>query len=372
MCLYPQRRRNKKYLATKKNQGNIPSYPIIGQDEYNCDIIDERVAYVEYECGQCIECREKKARQWQVRMAEEVKNDIHKYFLTLTFSPEGLQEIYKILPDGRKMDNVAAKLAMRRCLERFRKRHGHSLRHWYVTELGHEGTERIHMHGILFTDEELKFEVLEEQKDGYWVNWDLWKYGKCFLGKYVSERTVNYLVKYIIKVDEVHPDYKAIVLCSPGIGRNFTETRTFKELYKYKPKDVKNWYRLPNGAKTILPKYYKNKAYNEDERELIWRESMDEDRSFIFGNKYENRDVPNETMGNILRKAKEINKSLGYGDDKLAARMKDYNITYKQLISQKRLARLNYLARKYNIDPDSPRGQRLQENVKKCLKNLED
>ena len=99
---------------------------------------------------------------------------------------------------------------------------------------------------------------------------------------------------------------------------------------------------------------------------------MDEDRSFIFGNKYENRDVPNETMGNILRKAKEINKSLGYGDDKLAARMKDYNITYKQLISQKRLARLNYLARKYNIDPDSPRGQRLQENVKKCLKNLED
>ena len=45
-----------------------------------------------------------------------------------------------------------------------RKRTKKSIRHWLVTELGHEGTERIHLHGIIFTEEP---EIIETD----------WKYG---------------------------------------------------------------------------------------------------------------------------------------------------------------------------------------------------
>ena len=41
-------------------------------------------------------------------------------------------------------------------LERIRKKTGKSIKHWFITELGHEKTERLHLHGIVWgigTDE---------------------------------------------------------------------------------------------------------------------------------------------------------------------------------------------------------------------------
>ena len=44
------------------------------------------------------------------------------------------------------------------------------------TELGHNGTERIHLHGILFTNE--KTEIIQ----------DIWKYGIIWIGQYTNEK----------------------------------------------------------------------------------------------------------------------------------------------------------------------------------------
>ena len=38
--------------------------------------------------------------------------------------------------------------AIRLCLERVRKQTGKSIKHWFITELGHEKTERLHLHGV--------------------------------------------------------------------------------------------------------------------------------------------------------------------------------------------------------------------------------
>ena len=35
-------------------------------------------------------------------------------------------------------------------LERVRKLTGKSVKHWFITELGHEKTERLHLHGIVW------------------------------------------------------------------------------------------------------------------------------------------------------------------------------------------------------------------------------
>ena len=50
------------------------------------------------------------------------------------------------------MENKIATLAVRRFLERWRKKYKKSVRHWLVTELGQKNTEHLHLHGIIWTD----------------------------------------------------------------------------------------------------------------------------------------------------------------------------------------------------------------------------
>ena len=61
MCLYPRLIKNRKYLINKKNNGNVPTPN------------DERVKYVSIGCGKCIECTKKRARDWKVRLNEEIR-----------------------------------------------------------------------------------------------------------------------------------------------------------------------------------------------------------------------------------------------------------------------------------------------------------
>ena len=74
MCLYPKLIRNRKYSLTKKNGGVIP------------EMIDERIEFVPVGCGKCVECMKKKARGWQIRMHEELKDEPNRVMVTLTVS----------------------------------------------------------------------------------------------------------------------------------------------------------------------------------------------------------------------------------------------------------------------------------------------
>jgi hypothetical protein len=84
MCLYPRLIKNRKYIANKKNGGIVPPFS------------DNRVLMVPVGCGKCIECKRKKSREWQVRLAEELKHNKTKaYFVTMTFSNENYKIINK-------------------------------------------------------------------------------------------------------------------------------------------------------------------------------------------------------------------------------------------------------------------------------------
>ena len=136
MCLYPKLIPNKRYLPTKKNGGVPPVCP------------DERLRYITAACGDCYECRKQKQRQWVVRMSEENRQTPNAYFLTLTIDDKSYKELkkkYKL-----KDNNDIATKAIRLCLERVRKQTGKSIKHWFITELGHEKTERLHLHGIVW------------------------------------------------------------------------------------------------------------------------------------------------------------------------------------------------------------------------------
>lgn len=328
MCLYPKRYINKKYTATEKNGGVIPTLPVIGTDEQGEPIYDERVLFIEIPCGQCEECRKQKTREWQVRLTEELKEHKYPYFITLTFDPKELKQLCHKSRLGEC--NAVCAYAVRHMLERYRKDHKKSLRHWLITELGHEGTERIHMHGLLFSDEPLTF---MESKEEHFYTWKYWKYGMIYVGDYCTLRTINYIVKYINKIDTDHKGFNGQILASPGIGKQFLERLQKYEstMYRYKPKQTKDYYLLPTGSKIKLPTYYKNKLFTEDEKELIWRDFMDTDKETIAGINYNHRTTDNGTLANIVDKAQEINKRLGYGDDSKEWRKKPYNITKRML-----------------------------------------
>ena len=136
MCLYPKLIKNRKYIANKKNGGDIPPLPLIN---FNGKLIpDERVLWVPIGCQKCMECRKKKAREWQVRLLEEVAYNNKALFVTLTFSNESIAKIGNKLNGkltGYERDNEIAKIAVRRFLENWRKHTKKSVKHWLITEL---------------------------------------------------------------------------------------------------------------------------------------------------------------------------------------------------------------------------------------------
>ena len=317
MCLYPKLVLNPKYKANKKNGGKAPP------------LLDERVKYVAVGCGNCIECRRQKAHEWQTRLAEEIRTSKNGIFVTLTFSEESIEKLTnEIKESDESIENSVATLAVRRFLERFRKENKRSARHWLITELGHQNTERIHLHGLIFEDAE------QIKKH--------WKYGWIYMGQYVNESTINYIVKYITKMDVEHKGFKGKILCSKGIGSNYLN-RTESQFNKYKENDTREYYRLRTGQKTSLPIYYRNKIYSEEEREKLWIEKLEKQERYVLGQKIKINKGEDEYY-RALKEAQKKNERLGYGTDEEEWTVKAYKrqrkyLKYKKMIEDKTLLR---------------------------------
>lgn len=290
MCLFPKLIKNPKYKPNKKNGGHPPF----------CH--DVRTLYVPIGCGECMECLKKKAREWQVRMQEEIRHDRTAKFITLTFTEESLKELAQCVTGDTIEENEIATIAIRRFLERWRKKYGKSVKHWFATELGHNGTERIHLHGLIWTDKS-KLEIEER-----------WQYGMIWQGQFVNEKTINYIIKYIHKRDKDHPEFKAKVLTSKGIGKGYFYRNDYK-LNKYKEKETKEEYRFKNGTKCSLPIYYRNKIYTEEEREKLWIEKLNEQIRWVGGEKVSVTKGHKNYM-ELLKYYQKLNRAMGYGEPK--------------------------------------------------------
>jgi len=312
MCLYPKIILNRKYTANKKNGGIIP------------ECKDERTKYVPIGCTKCMECRKQKARQWQVRLQEEIRVTKHGQFVTLTISTKELLKLNTEITGitGYERENEIITLAVRRFLERWRKEYGTSVKHWLVTELGHGTTEHIHVHGIIWTD---KKEEINR----------IWKYGYTWIGSYVNERTVNYIQKYVSKQDLAHKEYRPKILTSAGIGGNYIN-RVDAGLNKYKINgETKETYTTRQGIKINLPIYYRNKIYTEEQRELLWIEKLDKQERWVNGIKID-ISKGDERYYKVLTEAREKNERLGYGDDKINWERKKYELQRRNLIFEQR------------------------------------
>lgn len=332
MCLYPQLIRNRKYQPNKKNKG----HPAI--------IKDERTRFVPVGCGKCIECLRQESRQWKIRLSEEIKTSKNGTFITLTYSDESIKQLTEYTTkelekeikkcktfkeqlkienkmSGYALDNEIATKSVRLFLERYRKKYGKSIKHWLVTELGTNGTENIHLHGIIWTEN-----IAEIEK--------IWQYGYIWKGQYVNERTINYIVKYITKSDIKHTTYKPRILTSKGIGKKYTETTTATE-NRYNGTETKETYRTNTGHKIALPIYYRNRIYTEEEREKLWLQKLDKEERFVLGQRIDVSETYNE-YNEALKEAQEKNERLGYGKPQVKWNTEKYENQRRDLLRLKR------------------------------------
>lgn len=358
MCLYPKLIRNPKYKENKKNGGRVPA------------VNDTRVLLVPIGCQECIECRKQKGNNWKIRLIEDIKTNTNGKYITLTFSNESIKELAKERQKlkGYALDNAIATLAVRRFTERWRKEFKKTIRHWLVTELGHNGTENIHMHGILWTDE--PYSKIRE-KWGYGFIYPRNEYEER--KNYVSERSINYMIKYVTKVDLQHKFYKSIILTSNGIGANYIpyETYTIEWCEQWTNRDkngkwtVKNYtksktiktdkknitnavtnrfqgektdegYRTTKGHKLGLPTYYRNKLYTDEEREELWIHKLNKEKRYVLGREID-ISKGEEQYYKALKTAKAKNKQLGFGEGKNQWIREQYENERRQIMINKRI-----------------------------------
>ena len=359
MCLYSTIILTRKYPENKKNGGIVPA------------VSDKRTLYVPIGCGHCMECRKQKTNSWRVRLLEDIKEHTNGKFVTLTFSTESLKKLTSYIrdgaddpfniPEGYELDNTICTVAMRLFLERWRKKYKRSLRHWIVSELGHGATEHVHLHGIVRTEQEIASQEKVRQY-GY-----VWK-GKLkghhkgipVLENYVNAKTVNYITKYVCKIDLIHQKYKPVILSTDGIGRNYIEEYSHTEekiilhinkktkerrwyvrkIKRYRKKQVGEYkgnyytgedtnqsYRTSTGHKMALPTYWRNKIYNDDEKEKLWIQQLDKGERYVNGKKI---DVSKSEWPYYyaVKEAQKWNRELGYGGNE----KKDWNrLKYEQM-----------------------------------------
>lgn len=315
MCLYPRLIPNPKFKTSKKRGYYKPSQH------------DSRLNYVPIACGKCYECRKKRAREWKIRLAEEIRHG-KSYFVTLTIDDENLEKIKDELEIEKTKgnENSIATTALRKFLERCRKKTKKSLRHWCVTELG-EDNGRIHLHGIFFGEDAVQL-IIEK-----------WKYGYVFIGTFVNERTINYITKYMLKDDINNREFSGKVLTSPGIGARYFEREDWK-FNRYRGEDTREYYVFRNGAKAMLPRYYREKIYSEEEREKLWIQKLDKGDTWVMAEKCK---IDSKEYKNLLEYHR-IRAIQLHGDNEVLWKEKQY---WKRLEKQRNVYRKRKHMQKY-------------------------
>lgn len=173
-------------------------------------------------------------------------------FATLTFSEESLKK----LEYDKEEPNKAPQKAISLFRKRWWKKYKTPLKHWLITEMGHDNTQRIHLHGLIWT------ELTEEQFEKEWG------YGWIFFGYEISERTINYIVKYVTKKDEDNPEFNGKIFASKGIGKDYINKNSLKR-HRYQDRFTEETYRTDSGIKVALPTYYRQKIWTIQEREAL-------------------------------------------------------------------------------------------------------
>lgn len=248
-------------------------------------------------CGHCYQCLQQRRNMWTFRNLVEFYFSKSAYFLTLTYSDIGIQRL-PLCPDT--FIRLADKSHYQKFLKRIRKEYGPvKLRYFGCHEYGKKYF-RPHYHIILYFSDDIKLKTSDVQQ--------FWPYGYVTVDM-LNQARIHYCSKYLQKAfrfeyfigepsmwiseeeskNGINSAFEKLVRYTyrkntfnfmsrmPGIGAQMLHSDFIKYV---RNNSVDNYARVWfMGQQYPLPKYFKDKIFTEEERQLIYpniRDKLDE------------------------------------------------------------------------------------------------
>lgn len=265
-------------------------------------------------CGQCINCRINRSRDWANRIMMECKDFKYNYFVTLTYADKHIP-IKKTLNEETG-EVITGKTLSKKDLQKF----NHDLRQYWERKFNHTGIRyyecgeygsenlRPHYHCIIFnlpylTD--LTLYRVTDIGDKLYTSKTLeniWKKGYVVVGE-VTYDSAAYVARYVLKKHfgkDADAYYKALakdpefttMSRMPGIGRNYYEENK-ETIYATDEMFIQG----KKGIVKVKPSTYYDRLYEQDNPEGFKKIKRKRDRANILGTKNTKNHV--KTVNNI-------------------------------------------------------------------------
>lgn len=220
----------------------------------------------EVPCGQCIACRLNKAREWATRIMHESKMYNENCFLTLTYDQQHAPWVNDFRTTVLKSDMQTFMKDLRSHIAPVK------VKFYGVGEYG-EKKGRAHYHICLMGWIPKDLVLWKKTKAGnLYTSVELdkvWKNGRVIVGN-LDFDSAGYVARYCTKLltgkaaeyyerENIVPEF-ALMSRRPGIGKAWLD--------KY-GKEIKSFHNVVfKGKKYKVPRYYKDKVYDEMDRDI--------------------------------------------------------------------------------------------------------
>jgi hypothetical protein len=211
--------------------------------------------HIPFPCGKCPPCRKRRISGWSFRLVKEGERSISALFITLTYDTEYVP----ITPNGYMSLDLKD---LQKFFKRLRKLTNEKLKYYAVGEYG-STKKRPHYHIILFNANK------EHVKRAWALNNHT--IGNHHIGN-VSAASIGYTLKYMSKKQQI-PQHKnddrrkEFSVMSKGLGSNYI-TQAMITWHKNQLEE-RMYVPIEDGKKIAMPRYYKDKIYDEEEKGKI-------------------------------------------------------------------------------------------------------
>ena len=266
-----------KFIAKKEDEDDKQKLLLLA--------ISKGARLLELPCGQCVECRLARSREWATRCMLETKDHKNNYFITLTYNNDNLPKGNGINIDTGEIFEVGT--LKPKDLQDFMKRlritwerkyNITNIRYYACGEYG-EQYARPHYHAIIFGLPIFDLKPDHRSKKGN-MNFrsdeieKIWGKGRIAIGT-VTWDSCAYTARYVMKkqtgkgkeeyykIMGVEPEFVRMSR-RPGIARNYYEQHK-KNIYECD----EIWISTRKGVQKVKPSKYYDKLFDIEEHEEL-------------------------------------------------------------------------------------------------------
>lgn len=212
---------------------------------------------IDVPCGRCPECMARRISGWSFRLMEHQKQCDSVEFVTFTYDT-------RFVPITPKGFMTLTKDHHREFFKKLRKLETRKIKYYLVGEYGGK-KRRPHYHAIIFNATQSDILLC-------------WPYGSVYFGYDASEAAVGYCLAYMNKGanrptgdwDDRLPEFSNM---SKGLGKSYVSSQTIK--WHNAKLGERNYIPLKDGKKIAMPRYYKEKVYDETDRIIAGKIARD-------------------------------------------------------------------------------------------------